>query len=170
MNCLYSKLNFCLFCASVFLLICSPAIVAQESAEQAVIKKAANSKFTPVPNAPACITVAVDRGDPATGPSVMLNKFAAGCSVPWHWHTPNEQLMIVSGVLRVEMKGEKPVVQRAGDFAFLPARHIHRATCVSAPCVLFLSSDGPFDVHYSGPNGEEITLAEAQKQSKRGKL
>ncbi len=168
MSCLFSKLNF-LFCASVFLLICSSSMVAQESSEQVVIKKAATSKFTTVPNVPACITVAVDRGDPATGPSAMLNKFAAGCTVPWHWHTPNEQLMIVSGVLRVEMKDEKPVVQRAGDFAFLPARHIHRAMCVSVPCVLFLTSDGPFDVHYAGPNGEEITLAEAQKQSKRRK-
>jgi quercetin dioxygenase-like cupin family protein len=170
MNRLYSKFSFYLLCTSVLLLTCSASVAAQESSEAAIIKKAATSKFITVPNVPACITVAVERGDPATGPSVLLNRFAAGCSVPWHWHTPNEQLMIVSGVLRIEMKGEKPVVQRAGDFALMPARHVHRATCVGAPCVFFLSSDGPFDVHYAGPSGEEITLAEAQKQSKRGKL
>src|SRR6266545_7503632 len=100
-----------LFLIGLFLMAVSGSVVAQESPEKAIINKAGSIKYMTVPNAPPCITIAVERGDPATGPSLMLNKFAPGCIAPWHWHTPNEQLMIVSGALRIEMKGENSSIQ-----------------------------------------------------------
>jgi hypothetical protein len=35
---------------------------------------------------------------------VIFGKGTAGCRVPWHWHTPTEQLMMVTGRAKVEMK------------------------------------------------------------------
>jgi len=141
---------------------------AQDNEGKPVVAKAAGAKFGPVPNAPECFTVAVDKGDPSKGASVILAKFAPGCVAPFHWHTPSETAMIVSGSLEVQMNDEKPFVARHGDFAYLPPHHVHRATCVStSPCMVFLSSDAAFDIHWVDASGQEISLESALKAAKR---
>ena len=120
-----------------------------------VVKKMSENAFTPIPGLPSCMTGAVQSGDPAKGPSVMLGKGAAGCLIPWHWHTPTEQVMLVSGSARLEMKGGKSEQLGPGSYAMLPGKHIHQFTCTSA-CTLFVSSDAAFDIHYVDANGKEI--------------
>jgi hypothetical protein len=44
-----------------------------------------------------CLSSAVETGDPASGRSPLILKASAGCVVPWHFHTAEEQLIIVSG-------------------------------------------------------------------------
>jgi quercetin dioxygenase-like cupin family protein len=167
------RLSCSILLAGFALLFFSTSVAAQEAGEAAVVKKAATSKFASGPNTPNCVTVAVEKGDPATGPSVMLARFAPGCFVPWHWHTTNENVMVASGLLRIEMKGEemkgeKPALLRSGDFALMPSHHVHQARCVgSAACLMFIYSDAAFDIHYVGKNDEEISLAEALKGSKK---
>src|SRR5262249_9606554 len=63
------------------------------------------SKFALLPGFPACMTLSTQRGDPSKGPAVILAKFTSGCSVPWHWHTAAENLTVVSGKGKLEMKG-----------------------------------------------------------------
>src|SRR5437870_942026 len=75
---------------------------AQERGTQ-ITQNSAPEQFQKVPNIPDCATAAVQQGDPAKGVSVLLIKGTAGCNVPWHFHTPNEQLMMVSGTGRVQM-------------------------------------------------------------------
>jgi len=76
--------------------------------------------------------------------------------------------MMVSGSLQIQMKDDKPVVARRGDFAYLPSRHVHRATCLgAAPCLVFLSSDAPFDIHWVDGAGQEISLDAALSAAKR---
>ena len=88
------------------------------------------------------MTGKVERGDPATGPSVLLVRANAGCAVPWHWHTPNEHVMMVSGTLQLQMKGDAaPTVLRPGDYALAPGHHVHQARSTGA-CSFFLHSDG----------------------------
>ena len=70
----------------------------------------ADMKFVQFPGMPACSTGSVQSGDPSKGPSVILAKVATGCTFPWHWHTPNEHLMFVSGLATVQMKDGKPPV------------------------------------------------------------
>ena len=82
-----------------------------------IVQNTGAVKFQKLPNLPDCITAAVEQGDPANGPSVLVVKGGTGCSAPWHFHTPNEQLMMISGTGRVEMKGEHAVTLRAGGFA-----------------------------------------------------
>ena len=120
-------------------------------------------KFAPIPGAPACVTAAPVRGDPAKGPAVLLVKLASGCRVSWHWHTANEQVMLVSGVGTLEMKDGKPLRLRAGSYALLPGRQIHQLTC-SSSCMFFNTADAIFDIHYRDESGKEIAPDEALKK------
>ena len=139
---------------------------AQES-NTPIAQNSAADKFQKVPNVPDCLTAAVQQGDPGKGASVLLLKGTAGCKAPWHWHTPNEQLMMVSGTGRVEMKGQKPVLLRAGGFAVAPSKHVHQFTCAGGGCEFFLHSDAPFDIHYVDQSGKEIPPVQALGTAKK---
>ena len=153
--------------AAAMLAVTGPAF-AQAQADKPLVSLAASAKFGPAPNAPACFTIAVERGDPASGPSVILARFAPACTAPFHWHTPSETAMMVSGSLEIQMRDGKPLVARRGDFAYLPSRHVHRATCLgAAPCLVFLSADAPFDIHWVDGAGQEISLDAALKAVQR---
>jgi quercetin dioxygenase-like cupin family protein len=125
----------------------------------------AEVKFAPVPGLPTCAPGFVQSGDPTKGPSVILANVAAGCAIPWHWHTPNEHLMIVSGVVRLEGKDGKPLTLRAGGFAMMPAHHVHQFRCTTA-CALFVYSDAGFDIHYVDAKGKDLSPVEALRAVK----
>ncbi len=158
---------FLLVLTAVSIIALPRRLAAQGTEVKPIVTTAASAKFGTIPNAPACFTVAVERGDPSTGPSVLLAKFTSGCVAPWHWHTPNETVMVVSGSLEFQMKDDKASVARHGDFVYLPEHHVHRATCLgSTPCMIFLSSDAAFDVHWVDAAGQEIPLETALKNAK----
>ena len=115
----------------------------------------AKAKFGNMAGLPTCMTLSVLHGDPTKGPSTILLKFKAGCSVPWHWHTANETLVMVSGAGSAEMKGEKPMPMKAGDYLYLPAKGVHRFTAQSA-VYMYDMPDGAFDIHYVDAEGKEI--------------
>lgn len=123
-------------------------------------------EFTPVPDLPSCATAAILRGNPRSEPAWVLLKLASGCRVPWHWHTANETLVVISGKGRVEMKDGPPLDFVPGAYASLPSRHAHQAIC-SRECLLFNGADAAFDVHYVDANGEEISAEEALKPSRK---
>jgi len=168
---MFSKRFPVVFFVSVaaFLIVSSNSL-AQGADQKPVVAPATTAKFGPIPNVPECFTVAVEQGDPTKGPSVILAKFAPGCVAPFHWHTPSETAMIAGGSLQTQMKGEAAFVGHKGDYVFLPPHHAHRATCVSsAPCLVFLVSDGAFDVHWIDAAGKEISLEDALKAVKAAK-
>ena len=155
------------FAASIIVLA---RLAAQGTEEKQIVAAAATAKFGAIPNAPGCFTVAVERGDPTKGPSVILARFAPGCVAPFHWHTPSETVMVVSGSLQIQMKGDSAFVAHHGDFVYLPAHHVHRATCLgSAPCMVFLTSDAAFDIHWVDAAGQEVPLETAMKGVKSAK-
>ncbi|SRR5712692_2062096 len=134
----------------------------QQAADQPMVQHSASAKYNPFPNTPDCVTGAVERGDPANGPSVILAKFKPGCAVPWHFHTPNETVLMVSGAGRLQAKGDKPASLRAGDYAWMPTKHVHTFSSEQG-CVMFLTSDGAFDIHYVDDKGNEIPPEQAMK-------
>ncbi len=152
------------FTLLLLLFISAPA-QGQEAAGKSAGQNIAEMKFVTVPGLPTCTPGSVQSGDPTKGPSIILAKVAAGCSIPWHWHTPNEHLMLVSGVARVEMKDGKPFTLRAGGFAMMPSRHVHQFRCEQA-CLLYIYSDAALDIHYVDGQGNEITPSEALKAVK----
>src|SRR5439155_21071582 len=104
----------------------------------------ANSKFVNFPGLPKCMTGSVQNGDPSKGASVILAKSTAGCTVPWHWHTADEQLMIVSGSAKVSMKDGQPTSLHSGDYLSLPGKNAHHFTWMAA-FMLFINPFGAFD-------------------------
>ena len=123
--------------------------------DMGVLRKAAENKFAPLAGMPTCVTMAVESGDPSKGASMIIFKGSAGCLIPWHWHTPTEQVMIVSGSAKVEMKGGNASTLGAGGYAMMPSKHVHQFTCTSA-CMAFVSSDAAFDIHYVDASGKEL--------------
>lgn len=63
-----------------------------------------------------------------------------------HTHNSPERMILISGDLEVEYQGEKPVVLKAGSYAYGPAGKPHKAKCLdNGPCVLFVAMEDPFD-------------------------
>jgi quercetin dioxygenase-like cupin family protein len=146
---------------SLCLLLVVPAsTAAQGSASAAVGRNLADMKYGPVPGLPTCASGSVQTGDPSKGASIILSKIAAGCVIPWHWHTPNEHLILANGIARLEMKDGAPFILKAGGFALMPTKHVHQFTCQQA-CLLYIYSDAAFDLHYVNAQGTEIAPADA---------
>jgi quercetin dioxygenase-like cupin family protein len=131
-------------------------------------KAAATTTFANHPALPTCATIAVQDGDPGKGPSIITIRAKTGCVIPWHWHTPNERLIIVSGSGKGEMKGEQSALTlKPGDYLLLPSKGIHQFTALS-DVELFDISDAPFDMHYVDAEGKEIPPDAALKAGTTG--
>jgi hypothetical protein len=125
-------------------------------------------EFATIPGIPDCATYATLRGNPRTGPAWVLLKLATGCKVPPHWHTPNEDMLVIRGSGAIVMR-DGPTLQLApGAYTYLPSHHVHQATC-TRECLFFNSADGPFDIHYVDRAGKDISLDEAVKELARTK-
>jgi quercetin dioxygenase-like cupin family protein len=120
----------------------------------------ATLKFGPLPNIPACATGAALHGDPMKGAFVLLIKTTAGCTVPMHWHTANEQVGMVSGSGSLTMPKAKAQAMTAGAYVYLPAKNVHSFKCAMA-CSFFLAGDAVFDIHYVDESGKEIPMEQA---------
>lgn len=151
-----------LFHVSLLLCLAAFPCAAQSSNSQPKVENVSDMKFVTLPNVPTCFTSAVVYGDPSSGPSTFMVKGTKGCDAPMHYHTPTEQVVMVSGTAQLEMKGDQPHTVKAGAFATTPPRHPHHFTCTSA-CEFYVISDGAFDVHYIDASGKEIPFELAVK-------
>lgn len=158
---------------SLVVLMAAGLLFSQDSArpqmpkDEPMVVWAKDIEFEHLPFLPDCLTIFVEHGNPETGPSEVLAKMSSGCVVPWHWHGPNESLIVVEGSVENQTRGENAYVMHKGDFAYLPTHHQHRGTCRGPePCMTFLYSDAPADVHWVDEAGKEISIAEAQKLDK----
>ena len=150
---------WCLLC---IVIVAGSAVQSAQAEDKMVYAASATSKFANLPGTPQCIKASVANGDPEKGPSVLLAKGTPGCKVPWHWHTPNEQVMIISGQGKLEMKGAKPMLVHSADYLSLSSKQAHQFTCLSA-CTMFISADAVFDIHYVDASGKEVPAEEALK-------
>lgn len=134
--------------------------------ESMVILNPYTQKFIEIPDMPKCATASILRGNPRWEAAWVLLKLGSNCRVPWHWHTANETLVVISGQGRIEMKDGPPLDFVPGAYASLPSRHAHQAIC-TRECLLFNTADAAFDVHYVDENGKEISLEKALKPKKK---
>jgi len=156
----------CATALCVMLLAAAAGSAEQNAGAQAAARNMSDMKFGQLPGLPACAPGSVQSGDPGTGPSVILAKTTAGCTIPWHWHTPNEHVMMVAGAATVQMKDGQPVSLGAGGFALMPSHHVHQFRCGKRPCVLYVYSDAVFDIHYVDAQGNELAPDQAFKAAK----
>ena len=95
---------------------------------------------------PAGCGLAVLNGDPAKPNADVFLRLPAKATVPEHWHTSAERMVLVSGELSVRYKGQPEVMLRPGMYAYGPAKVPHTASCGgNAPCVLFIAFESPVD-------------------------
>lgn len=98
------------------------------------------------PFLPKGCAIAVLRGDPAKPNVDIFFKVPAKASIPRHWHTSAERMVLVSGELHVAYDGHKTAVLKPGTYAYGPAKLPHKAECKNAgPCVLFIAFESPLD-------------------------
>ncbi len=139
---------------TVFVAVLS--LAQSQQGQQPIIKTAQQNKFSPTPVLPNCYTSAIERGDPKTGSSVTLSKLAAGCKVPWHFHSANAQVLFVNGTFQLQMKGEEVQTLTQGSYAYVPANHQHQESCLDE-CTYYVVREGIADVHYLDSAGKEIS-------------
>lgn len=156
----YGLSKFLQLALSVLFMTFSVSPPAARGLEGPVVRSEDSARFGELAVLPSCMTLSVYRGDPTAGPSLLLIKATDGCVVPWHWHTAREELMMVSGTGRIEMKGMSPHSMAAGAYALLPAKNHHQFTCQSN-CVMFDAIADTFDIHYLDATGNEIPVAQA---------
>lgn len=90
--------------------------------------------------------IAVLHGNPAQANADIFFKVPANFTIPSHWHTSAERMVLVSGELHVTYEGQSTTVLKAGMYAYGPAKLAHKAVCRSAaPCVLFIAFEAPVD-------------------------
>lgn len=154
-------MRFKVLLSLLFLCVVFQLSQAQDSSKPMYMASGTN-KFINFPGIPKCATGAVLHGDPFKGAAILQLKVPAGCRIPWHWHTADEQLLMVSGRTRIGMKGGAPVTLSSGDYILMPAKGVHEFACLAA-CKLFLVTTGAFDIHYVDASGKEIPLDEAVK-------
>lgn len=95
---------------------------------------------------PASCEIAVLHGDPAEPNADIFFKVPANTDLPEHWHTSAERMVLVSGEMEVDYRGQDEVLVTTGDYAYGPPELPHSASCKDAgPCVLFIAFEQPVD-------------------------
>ncbi len=98
------------------------------------------------PFLPKGCAIAVLHGDPAKSNVDVFFKIPAKSSIPLHWHTSAERMVLVAGELHVTYAGQNTAVLKPGTYAYGPAQKPHKGFCASAvPCVLFIAFESPLD-------------------------
>ena len=117
--------------------------------EQALTQTAndAQLKWGPCPPfLPKGCGIAVLHGDPAKDNVDVFFKVPAKSTIPLHWHTSPERMVLVAGELHVTYDGQKKAVLKPGTYAYGPAKKPHNGYCASkVPCVLFIAFESPLD-------------------------
>ncbi|HKW32627.1 MAG TPA: cupin domain-containing protein [Candidatus Acidoferrum sp.] len=106
----------------------------------------AEVKF-PKDDKPDCLQFAIENGDLKTGPSTAIMKAAPNCVVPPHYHTAEEQLIIVRGEVSTGMDGMQDTLLGPGGFAMMASKQVHWFSCtVKEECLIFVTFDRAYDI------------------------
>lgn len=92
--------------------------------------------------------IAVLQGDPGEENADVLFRMAPDTTVPEHWHTSAERMVLVAGEMVVDYEGQDPVRLTPGTYAYGPAGLPHVTHCESdEECLLFIAFEEPVDAH-----------------------
>ena len=135
---------------SVLLGLVGTSAHAQEASQEQALTWTAGDpqlKWGPCPSfLPKGCGIAVLHGDPAKDNVDVFLKVPAKSTIPLHFHTSAERMVLVAGELHVTYDGQKMKVFKPGTYAYGPAKLPHKGFCASAvPCVLFIAFESPLD-------------------------
>ncbi|MCG2589301.1 cupin domain-containing protein [Rhodohalobacter sulfatireducens] len=95
---------------------------------------------------PESCEIAVLQGDPTKPNADVFFKMQGNTSVPNHWHHSAERMVLVSGEMEVNYKGQEPEILQTGAYAYGPPEKPHSASCLSdETCLLFIAFNKPVD-------------------------
>ena len=125
-----------------------------DPAHSADTPSAPTHRVTPLKDAPfaqdddvKCLQGALENGNPDTGPSTFLLKAPAGCQVAPHYHTAEEQLIVIRGSVTTGMQGMRDVTLTAGGVAVMPGKAVHWFSCSGKdPCLMAVTFDQKYDI------------------------
>jgi hypothetical protein len=118
------------------------------STSSTVVPYGEHPPFTPVdPSNPNGTHIAVLRGDPAKGPSVMFMRMRK-MTGRMHVHTADYDLVVIEGTMKHRLAGEdeanvKPM--GVGSYWFQRGGVPHADSCLSDTCVMYVTWSGPRD-------------------------
>ena len=85
-------------------------------------------------------------GDPEADNADVFFKVPGNATVPRHWHTSAERMVLVTGEMHLDYDDQDLMELEPGTYIFGPAELPHEAICVSDdPCVLFIAFEAPVD-------------------------
>lgn len=125
------------------------------------------------PTLPKGAKIAVLQGDPGKDGRFVIRLLApaGGSRIAPHWHTQDEQLTVISGMLYIGL-GDKFSKRAAralprGGFHFLPGKEHHYAF-TNGRTIVQINGNGPFDINYVNPadgsaKGEDVATARDQR-------
>lgn len=90
--------------------------------------------------------IAVLHGDPTKNNLDIFFKVPADFQIPYHKHTSQERMVLVSGTLDVTYENHQRATIKTGEYAFGPAQLPHSAYCHKGDdCVLYIGFVAPLD-------------------------
>jgi hypothetical protein len=96
-----------------------------------------------------CLSSALETGDPAKGPSTFILRAPPGCVVPWHFHTAQEQAIVIRGQVRMEMTGHASAQLGPGGFSVMQGKVPHQFACYGKTgCLMIVAFDGIYDIFW----------------------
>jgi quercetin dioxygenase-like cupin family protein len=144
----------CLFltCFCLLLAVTVSAQAPERGGKIGIVRRLADVKF-PAGEGPDCLQFFLENGNMKTGASTAIMKAAPKCVVPPHYHTAEEQLIIVKGFVSTGMEGMKDTVLGPGGFAMMPSKAPHWFTCTDrGECLMFVTFDRAYDIVWLKPN------------------
>jgi quercetin dioxygenase-like cupin family protein len=127
-------------------LLCVVAAGSAQAPRQGVVRPLSAVRFAADDDV-KCLAGDVENGDPASGPSTFILKAPANCVVAPHYHTAEEQLIVVRGEVLTGMDGMSEMALGPGGFAMMPGKAVHWFTCTSKDgCVMFVTFDRTYDI------------------------
>ena len=141
-----------LACGVLLLALTLSAQAPNSGPKPGVTRQLSDVKFPPG-DGPDCLQFFLETGDLKTGPSTAIMKAAPKCVIPPHYHTAEEQLIIVKGDVSTGMQGMQDTVLGPGGFAMMPSKQPHWFTCTAKEeCVMFVTFDRAYDIVWLKPN------------------
>ena len=136
--------------AAALIGLAAQSIYAQPQAAETPVARAAGDEQLQWGACPEFIPkgceIAVLHGDPSKPNADIFFKVPAGFTVPSHWHTSAERMVLVSGEMTVTYEGQPPTTLESGMYAYGPPKLPHVAVCGEGEaCVLFIAFEEPVD-------------------------
>ena len=137
------------FCLSLAVTLSAQA--PDSGGKSGIVRQLSDVKFPPR-DGPDCLQFFLENGDLKTGPTTAIMKATPKCVVPPHYHTAEEQLIIVKGYVSTGMEGMKDTVLGPGGFAMMPSKAPHWFTCTAQQeCLMFVTFDRAYDIVWLKP-------------------